>query len=315
MKVIGAGMAGLLAAAMLRDDCDAIIEASPEIPNNHSAILRFRSLAVADALGISFKPVKVMKAIAPHHGNPVADALSYSRKANGTATLRSSIHANGEISERFIAPPDLIQRMVKKADPSKLRLGAKFAPADIGDSIISTIPMPSLMSLLGYSGKKPEFKSIPGVNINATLSGVDAYASVYVPDPNLIMNRVSLTGDKLTIEVAFPGGLSEKEAANFAANSMGIRERLFEALKLLGLSGVNWVGLPKVSSQPYAKILPIDEGDRRRFIMWASDEWGIYSLGRYATWRPGLLMDDVVNDVNVIRSIIEGSNYHHRKGL
>ncbi|NDG64822.1 MAG: hypothetical protein EBY29_15370, partial [Planctomycetes bacterium] len=64
--------------------------------------------------------------------------------------------------------------------------------------------------------------------------------------------------------------------------------------------------------QPYSKILPIDEGERRKFIVWATDQHGIYSLGRFATWRPGLLMDDVVNDVRVIRKIIKNGSYEYR---
>ncbi len=60
------------------------------------------------------------------------------------------------------------------------------------------------------------------------------------------------------------------------------------------------------------KILPIDEDVRKRFIMWASDKHQVYSLGRFATWRPGLLLDDVVNDVRVIQRIHKQGNYEHR---
>jgi hypothetical protein len=61
------------------------------------------------------------------------------------------------------------------------------------------------------------------------------------------------------------------------------------------------------------KILPIDEDIRRRFIMWASDNFGIYSLGRFATWRPGLQLDDLVNDVRVIQRISSTNSYDYRK--
>ena len=53
--VIGAGMAGLLAGSMLRSECESVVEAQPNLPNNHSAVLRFRSTAVADTLNIPFK--------------------------------------------------------------------------------------------------------------------------------------------------------------------------------------------------------------------------------------------------------------------
>jgi hypothetical protein len=49
--------------------------------------------------------------------------------------------------------------------------------------------------------------------------------------------------------------------------------------------------------------------------MWATEKFNIYSLGRFATWKPGLLLDDIVGDVNVIRRLIETptNRYHHIK--
>jgi hypothetical protein len=70
----------------------------------------------------------------------------------------------------------------------------------------------------------------------------------------------------------------------------------------------------EIKQQTYAKALPIDEAERRRFIMWASEEKGVYSLGRFATWRPNLLLDDVVNDVRVIQRLIanRAESYAHK---
>ena len=65
--------------------------------------------------------------------------------------------------------------------------------------------------------------------------------------------------------------------------------------------------------QLYAKILPIPEETRKRFILWATERHNIYSLGRFATWRPGLLMDDLVNDIRVIQRVAERGTYDHRK--
>ncbi len=48
-------------------------------------------------------------------------------------------------------------------------------------------------------------------------------------------------------------------------------------------------------------------------MMWATDNFNIYSLGRFATWRPGLLLDDLVNDIRVIQKIADHGNYDHRK--
>ena len=83
MRIIGAGMAGLLAAAMLRGETKQVIEANSRIPNNHHSVLRFRSSIVGDVLGIPFKKVSVMRAVETWK-SPIADAISYS--------LRRAVH-------------------------------------------------------------------------------------------------------------------------------------------------------------------------------------------------------------------------------
>lgn len=317
--VIGAGMAGLLAAAMLRDECSEVLEAQPELPHNHSALLRFRSSIVGDALNIPFRKVKVMKAVVPQSHdtrNPVGDALAYSLKTNGTATLRSSISANGEIEERYIAPQDLVTLMPSKVTaPIKFNCdwGGKIKRQNL--SVISTIPMPTLMRLLKYD-PIPEFKSVIGFNVNVKLKDVDVCATLYYPDPGKMRYRASLTGDRLTVEYAFPGLDKDQTAAKMNELS-GYPKKLFdecyEILTDFGLKTTMIVGKPEVTLQQYGKIVPIDDGERKRFIMWASENHGIYSLGRFATWRPGLLMDDLVNDVRVIQRVARDGAYDHKR--
>jgi large conductance mechanosensitive channel len=41
----------------------------------------------------------------------------------------------------------------------------------------------------------------------------------------------------------------------------------------------------------------------------ATINYGVYSLGRFATWRAGLLMDDLVQDVQKIDRWIGAGNY------
>jgi hypothetical protein len=314
MNIIGAGMAGLLAGGMIRDQPVTIHESASTLPNNHSAVLRFRTSIVGDALDIPFKKVRMMKTSHPWR-NPVADALAYSMKTNGTATLRSVTTAKGDISERYIAPENLIMELSNRLN-GPVFFDSKITSDDLlgmPRPIISTIPMPVLMKLLHYHDI-PKFNYVNGFNINCTLYGADAYVSVYVPDPEDSFNRVSLTGDKLTIEFSSPHATSEemKELAADLQSSGGFaNSSIGKALWYLGISKCKWHN-QKISAQPYSKILPIDEGERRRFIVWATDHHGIYSLGRFATWRPGLLMDDVVNDVRVIRKIIKNGSYEHR---
>jgi hypothetical protein len=60
------------------------------------------------------------------------------------------------------------------------------------------------------------------------------------------------------------------------------------------------------SYQNYFKIIEINDAERKKFLRWASVHHNVYSLGRYATWRPKLLLDDLVNDVRKIENWIQG---------
>ena len=163
--------------------------------------------------------------------------------------------------------------------------------------------LPVLMQILNYDRRDLiKFGHVPGFNVTALLKDVDAYCSLYVPDPTFPAARISITGDQMIAECY--AGWRPTDPFEFA-------QKCGEKMGLHRDQVVSGYG----RTQAYAKILPIDEGERRRFIMWASDNHGVYSLGRFATWRPGLLLDDVVNDVRVIHRLIGGGSdsYHHRK--
>lgn len=305
LTVIGAGMAGLLAAAMFRSQCKYVLESQPGLPNNHSAVLRFRSTAVSDALNIPFKKVHVLKSVY-NSTNPVADAMAYSLKCTGHYDGTRSIGlGKAEIVERYISPDDMILRM-RTAVTAAIRYNmsvSSIPPKNSGDVMISTIPMPTLMKILKWKPQS-EFNSVPGQNISFCVRDCNAYASLYVPDPKIEMSRISITGNKVIIEIPMPLGkfkiypetIVRKAAAMLGIEPFSIMEETIQ-----------------VREQAYSKILPIDEEERKKFIMWATDEHGIYSLGRYATWRPGLLLDDVVNDVRVIHRLMQGEGRYERK--
>lgn len=304
-------MAGLLAGAMLRNKAIAIHESQTELPHNHSAVLRFRSTVVGDALGIHFSKVKALKATAPWQ-NPVADAMAYSYKTNGTHTIRSILSADGSLSERYIAPSDLISQMHDKLTcPVNFDTTVDLDAIKAMDGpVISTVPMPIMMDILGWEVKS-EFKRRRGINLIGEIEGASAYCSLYVPDPILPFSRISITGNQFIAECG-ESFLLELEAAPQAARPVMCRDATLKALRMMGLDGVEMSY--EAREQSYAKILPIDEQERRNFIMWASREHNVFSLGRFATWRPGLLLDDVVNDVRVIQRLVNdsGESYRHQ---
>lgn len=302
VHIVGAGLAGLLAANMLRHRDPVVHEVQPTLPNNHSAVLRFRTPAVGDVLNIPFKKVTMIKASHPWR-NPIADALAYSFKNTGTFRSDRSIVAGTTVADRWIAPPNLISRIAERLD---IKFGRQFDFADLlpvgevkakAEPIISTIPMPALMKLLAYGGAPEDmFNYTSSINITATIANCDAYVSLMVPDPSIPVSRISITGDQLIIECA-----GDKTAST-------VESLVVEASYWLGISSFD-ISDVRRTPQKYAKISQIDEAARHNFLFWATDKFGIYSLGRFATWRPGLLLDDIVNDVRKIDHWIGAGRY------
>lgn len=292
--VAGAGMAGLLAANMLHRHDVAVLEKQSQLPNNHSAVLRFRTAVVGEMLGIPFKRVNMVKAVAPWH-NPVADSLAYAFKNTGQYRSDRSIIDGTVSAERYIAPPDMLQRM---AAPLRIAYDVDaFNLENSGKDIISTIPMPALMKILGYP-RQLQFNYLSAINIKATFSHCDSYVSLLVPDPESIISRISLSGNEMTVEC--PGW--EPEEGGGQAHSIAS-----EAAQLLGFKAI-FNDPPTAIRSHYAKILPIDNDARKEFIHWATVQHNIYSLGRFATWRPGLLTDDLVKDIRLIEGWIQSKS-------
>jgi hypothetical protein len=235
----------------------------------------------------------MIKATVPWNG-PVADDLAYSLKVTGVRRTDRSIPRTTVEAERWIAPPDFIDQMAEGLD---IRFDHQWDFLDDDAKVISTIPMPALMRALNYSSR-PEFPSRSGVNISARIVHCDAYASLYVPNPSLPFSRVSITGDELIVECSDINHVNDTNADVTATI----------AARLLGIGEGNLYDIA-VHDQAYAKILPIDEGARRTFIHWASTIKGrAFSLGRFATWRPGLLLDDLIHDVRVIESLMNSTS-------
>jgi len=290
VTIVGAGIAGLLAANMMAHRSPVVIEAQPTLPNNHSAILRFRSSAVGDVLGIPFKKVTVVKSSLAWK-NPVADAMAYAHKCGGISRSDCSLPLQTETVERFIAPSDLIKQMADRLDrlhEGWFRPGEKWIFS--GEKVVSTIPMPKLAELLGY--KFPSwirFQWMPGINIGGKIADCDAYVTLYVANPAYDFSRISVTGDQIIVEC--PGDHRTLPPGDSI---------LGQATEMLGFK---WNRLHDVwvKRQDYVKIQPIDEGERRHFIYWAGTEVAkAHSLGRFACWRPSLLADDLVKDVRLI---------------
>lgn len=306
INIIGAGMAGLLAGRILKSHGHEVIifEKQKELPNNHLALLRFRSSMVSDITNIPFKKVTMIKATKPYQ-NPVAEQLAYAHKCFGMYRSDRSIVSGIIKEERFIAPPDFIERLAKGLSIS---FGFDAEPELFLELTISTVPMPSLMRLLSYS-KPFKCNHHKGYVAKAIIPNCDAYATLYCPDPDELFYRISVTGDEMICEA------SESSAIMYRDSVLDIRHALTLAGRDLGFyDDMLMFQDSKLKEQKYAKIEPVDDNQRKKFIAWATDEYNIYSLGRFATWRPGLLLDDLVHDIKMIENWIEKENdYDVRK--
>lgn len=304
MIIYGAGMAGLLAANILRRYQPVIHEAQNWLPNNHAALLRFRTPDVGAACGVRFKNVQVSKAISYErklYNEPtVFFSNQYSLKVTGSVIHRSI--DNLENASRYIAPLNLIELMaVNCTIHYDSKLGALTPLVELKanknvEPIISTIPMPLMMKLAGWSPTVAEFKFKPIWIQRATITepDIDVYQTIYYPDKKLTYYRASVMGNTVIIEHSKP---PEQNPGPLIMTTL--REDFgIDATKLVDL---------KSSEQKYGKILPIDDKLRKDFILMLSEEYGIYSLGRFATWRQ-LLLDDLVADIDIIEKFILGSH-------
>jgi len=304
--IVGAGMAGLLAGHMLRRYVPRIIEAQPKLPNNHAALLRFRSNAVAEATGIPFKRVIVRKAVKTTGGflsNTVtlADANYYSQKVTGEISDRSIIDLAPV--ERYIAPEDFIAQVARDLD---IHYGETLEKEWIEERdraedfpIVSTIPMPRLMNLVGWEKGKFDWRSIWTITTYLTNPVMNVYQTIYYPNPHVPYYRASFTGYRLTVEcIREPAENDLDQIVSGVINDFGITMARWDE--------------PGMKKQEYGKLIHGDEAARRAFIMAMTDRYNLWSLGRFATWRQ-LLLDDVVKDVRFIDSILTTRDSYTRR--
>lgn len=303
LQIWGAGMAGLIAANVLRKHNPIVYEAKSELPHNHKALLRFRTDKVSIATGIPFKKVNIKKAIwfdgkLYNESNLKFDNL-YSQKVTGTVAKRSIENFHGEV--RYIAPHDFVERL---AEGVEIEYNHKVEKPSDGVAI-STLPMPLNMKIAGLNaGTKYECKEICSVNFYINEPLVDVYQTIYDVSEKTPFYRLSISGNeaifegrKEAIDAMFEKGAESAYIATTLREYFGIDTRNAEFTN------------PVKIVQPLGKIIPIDDTIRKNNILNLSREKQIYSLGRFATWRQ-IMLDDVIGDIDVIEKIMKQDNYN-----
>lgn len=297
--IIGAGLAGLIAANAW--PASTVIEAAPAPRALHRALLRFRSDAVANLTGIEFRKVRVHKGIWSD-GRFVQPNISvanrYAKKVIGRIAGERSIW-NLESVDRFVAPDTFYEQLV---DAAHMRTfwGTKAEFAGMRSTNISTAPLPVVLSELGIPTEL-KFDRAPITVVRCRVRGADVFQTVYFPDDETPMYRASITGETLIIEAM--------------ATDVSPKDWLPRALVLVGRAfATDVVQIVDTVDQQYGKIVPIADADRKRVLFDLTQERGIYSLGRFATWR-NILLDDVVKDIHAIKKMMNSTPYDVRRAI
>ena len=291
--IYGAGIAGLLAGCMFQTA--KIFEAGSEGQAQHKAVLRFRSPAVGDAVGVDFRKVRVHKGVW-FDGSFVSPNIMlsnfYSKKVIGRLADRSIW--NLEPADRFIAPEDFIGILADRCF-GRIEWNHPVTAEEVlvtDHQAISTLPMNLMAKFVLTEHGTPDFSYAPIVVRRWRIPNADVFQTVYFPDPETSLYRVSITGNLLIAEYA-------GEADDYY---------FWDAF---GMQPSDCEPIEKVS-QRYGKIAKIDEAWRKRFIFDLSHKHQIFSLGRFGTWR-NLLLDDVLQDISVLKKLMNTSSYERSR--
>jgi len=294
MVILGAGLTGCLAGYAFKN---AVIHEYLDTPNTHKALLRFRTDKVSQLTGIPFKKVKVHKGIF-YMGEFVQPSLFlsnlYSYKVTGGYYDRSISDISSSV--RYVAPANFHELMLNHLD-NRISYGSNANLSELKRPVVSTLPLPILASKLGIETpiKKAE-KQKPIYVSTREIKNCDMYQTVYFPG-NTPIYRASITCNQLIVESVAPVGDTVID----------------ELLTTLGIvSDFNTV--TSHYRQEFGKFVPLEEEYRKDLMYKISSEHNIYSLGRHATWRK-VLLDDVVQDIDRIESMMKTSAYDRMLGI
>lgn len=306
--IVGAGLSGLIAAHAWPEALVFEAQQRPDDLQQHKALLRFRGEQVSALTGVPFKPVLVRKNIFSEgrfrDSATIHTANLYSTKVLGRLHNDRSVW-DLEPVQRYIAPEDFYQQLLTHVG-SRVRWGVKmdfetFLEGEI-QPVLNTAPLdvvlrglkleiPCLSNAFQRSPIEVHRYRVPGANV---------YQTVYFPDMEIPLYRASITGDLLIAECINPPEEDKTVAAYTALEDF--LAYVFATPDLIKIERAN---------QNYGKIANIPAMQRRAVLATLTRDYGIYSLGRFATWR-NILLDDLPQDITIIKHLMAGDDYARR---
>ena len=316
IHVVGAGLTGLIVSNLLvaRGYDVTVFELQEELPHNHRAVLRFRSPKLGDALGIEFEKVQALLCLSNYYyPNPLVSAMHYSRATNGIMRTDRSITRlmdGPKLVDRWIAPANLRDILLERIR-DRVQFGTPHKIIACKGIVLTTVPMystfehASSLKIKSWQGKEIEFCAAPYTTVTMKCNDMDAYGTVYNVMPNVSSpwTRLSITGSEIILEMSERWGVGclDRDEVGKRAKTLA-KVILFLALEIDQIPDK-----PHVYRSLGDRISPIDERTRKSFIMYLTDQHQVYSIGRFATWRPGMLLDDLIKDTAIVASMIEGN--------
>jgi len=234
-----------------------------------------------------------------HNDKPVQLApkyiVRYARKVSESITARSIV--NQETEDRWIAPIDLHQQMIELAGgisefDTGIRVFNTLSP------IISTIPLNVMCKELGIDIKMNTMISNPIYVSKFEIPNCDIHATNYYTGTNTPVYRATLSGNELIVESTFDLLLRD---------DMEIMKQSF------GLDAIKPIPIIMNFFQHDGKLTPFNDTERKELIYRLTRDYNVYSLGRYAIWK-NILLDDVVQDIEVIKNMMYKNDYDRMIG-
>jgi len=321
VAIIGAGISGTMAAGATSSLSPTLFEASSNKSclENHEAVMRVRDPNVALLMGCDLDKIRVQK-MAYIDGQLISESNitannMYSMKTTGTIR-NASIQNLGFCDRYLIRSKDVLFPKCKVECNHRLKTvktmvdfslefevpgfqNEKSSPYDICfpyDICISTIPLPVMLQIVGI--KIPEEIKFKTTSIHVGTSKLKTksyvHQTIYFPQLRYKTYRATLEGNEFILEAT---DVVQNEELVFVLNTFNIKPEDMQS------------GWFKWTEQKNGKMTTIDGTIRRQLIWELTDKFNIFSLGRYAIWKP-IRTDELLTDLNIIKKLIRVKSGH-----